>query len=894
MPGPRRIVPEVIQTSAMDCGPACLSSLLTGFGIRASYERLREACQTDVDGTSIDTLEETARTLGLETEQIMVPADYFLSLDPVALPAITVVRLPGGITHFVVVWNRAFGVLQIMDPAIGRTWRKEQEFLESLYVHRIAVPVSVWREWAASEQFLGPLRGKMSHLGCEPKQIEQLLEPALADPGWRPLAAVEAAVRTVERMVRARAFGRGREARRALNHLLADGEKKWRSLPDEFWSVQSIDGQENAAVTVRGVILVRARGMSNGIPAEPSATKKPMPSAALNAVLGQPVVNPLRELLHSVWRKGKLLLCLAALALMVSAVLVTMEAVLLRGLVDVFGDFKLFGERLAIIAALSVFLLIILLIDYSIAGVVLLLGREVEAEFRLTLLYRLPRIVDSYFRSRLSSDMAQRAHSTHRLRLLPILHSQSVRASCELLVTAAAIAWFDPSALLLTMAVVFLSVGLPLLLNPVVRERDLKVRNHTAALTRFYLDAMLGLTPLRSHCAERAIRREHTSALHRWAPAALGLQKVAVLVDGFQLISGFGFALLLVRRLASTEQAGIALLLLYWALRIPLLAQDLALTLRQYPAQRNVAVRVLEPLSAQLEAMSSESHGSRLGPARSPGAAITIRGASVLAGGHVILNQVDLDIAPGTHIGIVGASGAGKSSLVSLLLGFHTPASGSVLVDGAPLTCDTLPSLRRETAWIDPAVQLWNRSLLQNLAYGAGGRVPDGKLIEDADLLGLLATFPDGLQTSLGENGGIVSGGEGQRVRMGRAMLREPVRLAILDEPFRGLERARRRTLLGNARKYWKMATLICITHDIAETLAFDRVLVIDSGQIVEDGRPRELSEMNGSRFRSMLIAESELQKNSWSEFTWRKIRLESGRIVEQKHPLGMMVGRKA
>ena len=73
MASKRLIVPEVVQTSAMDCGPACLSSLLQGFDIRVSYERLREACQTDVDGTSIDTLEEVAIQLELEAEQIMVP-----------------------------------------------------------------------------------------------------------------------------------------------------------------------------------------------------------------------------------------------------------------------------------------------------------------------------------------------------------------------------------------------------------------------------------------------------------------------------------------------------------------------------------------------------------------------------------------------------------------------------------------------------------------------------------------------------------------------------------------------------------------------------------------------------------------------------------------------------
>jgi ABC-type transport system involved in cytochrome bd biosynthesis fused ATPase/permease subunit len=116
-------------------------------------------------------------------------------------------------------------------------------------------------------------------------------------------------------------------------------------------------------------------------------------------------------------------------------------------------------------------------------------------------------------------------------------------------------------------------------------------------------------------------------------------------------------------------------------------------------------------------------------------------------------------------------------------------------------------------------------------------------------------------------------------VRLGRAMLKNSARLVVLDEPFHGLERKRRQTLLDRARKHWKGATLLCVTHDIAETLAFDRVLVVDSGQIVEDGCPSELSRRSGSRFRSMLDAESEVRQTSWSGNQWRRIRLEAGRM---------------
>ncbi len=87
IPGQRFFAPEVVQTSAMDCGPAALKSILEGFEIPVSYGRLREACQTDVDGTSINTLEDIAIQLGLRAEQVMLPADHLVLPEAQALPA---------------------------------------------------------------------------------------------------------------------------------------------------------------------------------------------------------------------------------------------------------------------------------------------------------------------------------------------------------------------------------------------------------------------------------------------------------------------------------------------------------------------------------------------------------------------------------------------------------------------------------------------------------------------------------------------------------------------------------------------------------------------------------------------------------------------------------------
>src|SRR5262245_46082524 len=118
----RFFVPEVVQTSGMDCGPAALKALADGFGVPVSYGRLREACHTDVDGTSIATLEDIARAIGLNAEQIMVPADHVLMGDAHALPAIAVVQSAAGAPHFVVVWRVVGPFVQVMDPGRGRYW----------------------------------------------------------------------------------------------------------------------------------------------------------------------------------------------------------------------------------------------------------------------------------------------------------------------------------------------------------------------------------------------------------------------------------------------------------------------------------------------------------------------------------------------------------------------------------------------------------------------------------------------------------------------------------------------------------------------------------------------------------------------------------------------------
>jgi len=401
---------------------------------------------------------------------------------------------------------------------------------------------------------------------------------------------------------------------------------------------------------------------------------------------------------------------------------------------------------------------------------------------------------------------------------------------------------------------------------------------------------LLGLSAIRAHTAEGAVAAEHGGRLREWARAARDVARTQILVETMMGLVGFGLAAVVVfHYLVTAEGSGWAILLVYWVLMIPSLGIELSFLIQQYPQHRNVTLRLLEPLGAEegasdedtLVADASEKDVSV------PAPAIRFENVSVQQAGNQVLAVQALSIPAGQHVAIVGVSGAGKSSLVGLLLGWYQPNTGAVLVDGEPLGGRVLARLRQRTTWVDPTVQLWNRSLLENLRYGQESeRRPVGEAVEAAELDEVLARLPMGLQTSVGAGGALLSGGEGQRVRLGRGICRGAPSLVILDEAFCGLERTRRTAMLLAARKRWKDATLLCITHDIGQTRSFGRVLVIEGGRIVEDDSPTVLAERSASRYAGLLAAETRaLARLAGPE--WRHMRVDHGHVTHKGHSHG-------
>lgn len=911
----RYFIPEVVQTSATDCGPATLKAVLEGFGIPISYGRLREACQTTLDGSSIDTLEDVANLLGLDAQQLLVPVDHVLLPEAAALPAIVVTQLRSGATHFVVLWRSHGRFVQVMDPAIGRRWLSAKRLRDEIFVHRMNFPAAVWREWAASEAFCDPLRQRLLKLVLDVARTDALLAAALVENDWLPLAGLDAVVRQSTALVEAGGLMAGPEMAALIELLFrricAEGVDAPPAVAWSYWVVQPLlasgngpdSGESDVQLQVRGAVLLQIDGAAPvEADVDPSLLGEDAPRAIppeLVAALNERPLDPARKIWELLRADGLLSPALVTVALLLSGAAVMVQALFLRSLTELWRNPTLNDHRIGIVTLLLLLTGLLVVVDIPAMAAMLRSGRRLETRLRLAFLQKLPQLNERYFHSRLTSDMARRVHNLQGLRGLPLLGFALIQNFALLLATAVGLVWLDPTSALLVLLAVVGNVALIFVVQPIQSELDLRQQSHAAGLSRFFLDVLQGLLPVRSHSAGRAIRLEHESRLVELYRTNRTVNRFHLGHDALIAVFNIFVAVAIVFFYISRErEAAGVLLLLYWTLSVPFLGQRLTALARQYPRQRNQLARLLEPLGAgeesQVEGGKLQVEGGRLQvagdgstqypiPNTQQAVSLHFSAVQVIAGGHTVLDGVELTVSAGEHVAIVGRSGAGKSSLVGLLLGWRTPAAGEVLVDGVPLDGDRLQALRRETVWVDPSVQIWNRSLLDNLRYGLDDDtgLPTGAVLQQADLTDVLRSLPSGMQTRLGESGGLVSGGEGQRVRLGRGLMQPAPKLVILDEPFRGLDREQRHELLARSRQTWQQATLLCITHDVSAVLSFDRVVVMEGGRIVEEGAPGLLVSQEDSHLRALLTKEESVRRTLWQDSGWRRLRMERGRLVE-------------
>jgi ATP-binding cassette subfamily B protein len=220
---------------------------------------------------------------------------------------------------------------------------------------------------------------------------------------------------------------------------------------------------------------------------------------------------------------------------------------------------------------------------------------------------------------------------------------------------------------------------------------------------------------------------------------------------------------------------------------------------------------------------------------------------------------IDLAIAAGQRVGLVGETGAGKSTFLDLVVGFYTPSAGTISYDGHPLAMIGLRQLRRAIAIMGQDAFCWNASVRENIRFGRPGatdaEVRQAAVLAQADEF--ISRLEQGYDTSCGERGARLSGGERQRLALARVFLRDP-RVVVLDEPTSALDLETEARLQLDLERLCRGRTTFIVAHRLSTLRGVDRVLVFSHGRIIEDGAPAELAGRPDSHFARLLALQDQ------------------------------------
>jgi ABC-type multidrug transport system fused ATPase/permease subunit len=480
------------------------------------------------------------------------------------------------------------------------------------------------------------------------------------------------------------------------------------------------------------------------------------------------------------------------------------------------------------------------------------LGEAIVRDLRVRLgthLLRLP--VQAHDRHRAGDLLSRVSSDTFLLR--GILTTGPVTALTGALTLAGALALMgliDWLLLLLTLGVVALAFSVFFFVVPQAKRASIEAQASLGRLTAVLDRALRAIRTVKAARAEEREAADLVAQARIAYQAGVRMGRVQATIDpavafavqgSFLVVLGIGGQRVAAGRLTVADL--VAFLLYLTTLIVPLVAVGQFFT----DLQRGLGAygRIAEILDLEPEPLTAEATtGARRDPAASGAASVRFERVSFAYGPErPILREVSFTVPAGSRTAIVGPSGTGKSTLLALLERFYEPDAGRILLDGEDLRAVPLPELRRAVAYVEQEAPVLAGTVGENLRYGH----PDAddaavqEVLRQVGLRGFVARLPRGLDTDVGDAGVLMSGGERQRIAIGRALLAAP-RVLLLDEATSQLDALNEQALrVTVSRIAGPRCTVIVVAHRLSTVVDADQIVVLRDGRVQGHGTHAEL-----------------------------------------------------
>jgi ATP-binding cassette subfamily B multidrug efflux pump len=498
-------------------------------------------------------------------------------------------------------------------------------------------------------------------------------------------------------------------------------------------------------------------------------------------------------------------------------------------------------------------------------------SREIEYDLRNDMFSHLSRLDYSYYQKTRTGDIMARA--TNDLNAVRMLLGPAIMYTANTLVfTVAALAFMWQTSPKLT---VYTFLPLPLASIVIqyfgrrIHERYERIQAQFSEISARAQENFSGARLVRAYAQEEAEIALFEKSNQEYVARSLPLARLmGMLWPALELLLGLAIALVL--WLGPREVLGgrmsvgdfVAFLTYIIMLTWPVIALGWVINI----FQRGMASmgRINEILTARPEITDSAA-ASDLREAAITGS-IEFRNLSFSFDGahHQVLKEINLKIPAGSSLAIVGPTGSGKTTLVSLVPRIYDVAAGALLLDGRPIEEYPLETLRRNIGFVPQETFLFSDTIRENIAFGVEGATDEQvrEAAEAANIAADIEGFPEQYETLVGERGITLSGGQKQRTAIARAIMRDP-RILILDDALASVDTYTEEKILNHLREVMQGRTTIFISHRVSTVRSADRIAVLHDGRIVELGMHEELLERNGyyTELYNKQLLEEELEQ---------------------------------